>query len=102
MESTSGRKLKVSIISPTAIGFEGEGDSVIAPAYDGQIGILYGHAPMMVLLGTGEVSVRDGDAVHRFHVARGFLQVVDNEVSVLAEEVGAVEEAGQPAVAAEN
>jgi len=97
MEETSGRKLQVSIISPIAVGFEGEGESVIAPAYDGQLGILYGHAPMMVLLGTGEVVVRDGGTVRRFHVSRGFLQVVDNEVSVLAEEVSAVDEAGLPA-----
>ena len=102
MEQSSGRKLRVSIISPTAVGFDGEGESVVAPAYDGQLGILYGHAPMMVLLGTGEVTVRDGESVRRFHVSRGFLQVVDNEVSVLAEQVSAVDEAGHPVVAEES
>ncbi len=102
MAETTGRKLSVSIISPTAVGFEGEGESVVAPAYDGQLGILYGHAPMMVLLGTGEVAVRDSGSVYRFHVSRGFLQVVDNEVSVLAEEVSALDEVGQPAVAEES
>lgn len=102
MEQSSGRKLRVSIISPTAVGFEGEAESVVAPAYDGQLGILYGHAPMMVLLGTGEVTVRDGESVCRFHVSRGFLQVVDNEVSVLAEQVSAVDEAGHPLVAEES
>jgi F0F1-type ATP synthase epsilon subunit len=57
---------------------------------------------MMVLLGTGEVTVRDGESVRRFHVSRGFLQVVDNEVSVLAEQVSAVDEAGHPLVAEES
>ena len=102
MEQASGRKLRVSIISPTAVGFEGEGESVVVPAYDGQLGILYGHAPMMVLLGTGEVVVRDGGVARRFQVARGFLQVLDNEVSVLAEEVSIVEEGSLPAVAEES
>ncbi|MFQ5890403.1 MAG: FoF1 ATP synthase subunit delta/epsilon [Gemmatimonadota bacterium] len=87
MREAGARRLKVSIISPTEVGFEGEGESIIAPAYDGKLGILYGHAPMMVLLGAGEVVVRDGTEVHRVRVARGFLQVIDNQVSVLAEEV---------------
>lgn len=82
------RKLKVAVISPVEVGFEGSGDSVIVPAHDGLLGILYGHAPMMTLLGTGEVTVRDGASVHRIAVSGGFLQVVENEVSVLAEEVG--------------
>jgi F-type H+-transporting ATPase subunit epsilon len=81
-------KLKVAVISPTRVGFEGTGDSIIVPAYDGLMGILYGHAPMMTLLGTGDVTVKDGSHVHRIAVSGGFLQVVDNEVSVLAEQVG--------------
>jgi F-type H+-transporting ATPase subunit epsilon len=91
------KRLKVSVISPTTVGFEGEGDSVVAPAYDGLLGILPGHAPMMVLLGTGEVVVTDGSAETRVRVSGGFLQVIDDQVSVLAESVadgGA--EAGAP------
>ena len=84
----AARKLKVAVISPTRVGFEGTGESIIVPAYDGLMGILYGHAPMMTLLGTGDVTVKDGSTVHRIAVSGGFLQVVDNEVSVLAEEVG--------------
>ena len=87
MDDTS-RKLKVAVISPTRVGFEGTGDSIVVPAYDGLMGILYGHAPMMTLLGTGAVTVKDGSQVHRIAVSGGFLQVVGNEVSVLAEEVG--------------
>lgn len=84
-----GRLLEVSVISPTSAGFRGKARSIVAPAHDGKLGILYGHAPMVVLLGTGELVVRAPDGDHRFHVSRGFLQVVDNVVSVLAEEVEA-------------
>jgi len=83
----SDRKLRVSVISPAAVGFSGEGESVLIPAYDGQMGILVGHAPMMVLLGAGEVIVKDGNSTHRIRVSGGFMQVVDDEVSVLAEQV---------------
>jgi F-type H+-transporting ATPase subunit epsilon len=94
-----GRSLRVSVISPTTVGFVGRGASVVAPAWDGLLGILYGHAPMMVLLGEGALVVRDGGEEHRVEVRGGFLQVVDNEVSVLAEEVVAPasgEEAEEP------
>ena len=84
----ASHKLKVVVISPTRVGFEGTGDSIVVPAHDGLMGILYGHAPMMTLLGSGDVTVTDGSTVHRIEVSGGFLQVVDNEVSVLAEQVG--------------
>jgi len=90
--SDSDRRLHVSVISPAAVGFTGEGDSVIIPAYDGQLGILVGHAPMMVLLGTGDVVIKDGDAEHRVPVSGGFMQVLDDEVAVLAEVVEVAEE----------
>lgn len=81
------RLMKVSVISPSHAAFEGEASALIVPAHDGQVGILYGHAPMVTLLGTGQLVLRGPDGERRFEVARGFLQVVDNEISVLAEEV---------------
>ena len=75
--------LTVSVISPEAVLFEGTTDSVVAPAFDGQVGILTGHAPMVTLLGSGEL--RLGDAGKRFTVNGGFLQVVDNVVRVVTE-----------------
>ena len=81
------RLMKVSVISPSQAAFEGEASAVIVPAHDGQVGILYGHAPMVTLLGTGQLIVHDKQGERRFQVSRGFLQVVDNEVSVLAEEI---------------
>lgn len=81
------RALHVSVISPSSVGYQGDAEAIVAPAHDGELGILYGHAPMVVLLGEGELVVRTGEEDRRFHVRGGFLQVVENEVSVLAEEV---------------
>jgi F-type H+-transporting ATPase subunit epsilon len=74
--------LSVSVISPEAVLFEGTTDSVVAPAFDGELGILTGHAPMMTLLGRGELRLGTGD---RFRVEGGFLQVVDDQVRVVTE-----------------
>lgn len=67
--------------------FDGEAESVIAPAFDGEVGILPNHAPFMTLLGQGTLSVRGADGISRFAVRGGFLQVVDNRVRVVAEHV---------------
>jgi len=74
--------LKVSVISPEAILFEGEAQSVVAPAFDGEVGILTGHAAMVTTLGTGVLRLGDGQ---RFNVEGGFLQVADNAVRVVTE-----------------
>jgi F-type H+-transporting ATPase subunit epsilon len=79
--------LNVSVISPEAVLYEGTTDSVVAPAFDGEVGILTGHAPMMALLGKGVL--RLGDNGPRFNVDGGFLQVVDNIVRVVTEKASA-------------
>jgi len=77
--------LKVSVISPERLLFEGDVDSVVAPAYDGEVGILPGHAPMMTLLGKGTLRLGAEGRGGRFQVEGGFLQVVDNAVRVVTE-----------------
>jgi F-type H+-transporting ATPase subunit epsilon len=79
--------LTVSVISPEAVLYEGTTDSVVAPAFDGEVGILTGHAPMMTLLGKG--ILRLGGNAQRFNVDGGFLQVVDNTVRVVTEKASA-------------
>jgi F-type H+-transporting ATPase subunit epsilon len=74
--------LHISVISPEAMLFEGDAASVVAPAFDGEVGILTGHAPMVTVLGTGVLRVGDGPS---FNVSGGFIQVVDNQVRVVTE-----------------
>lgn len=75
--------LKVSIISPESMVFEGDVPSVVAPAHDGEVGILTGHAAMVTVLGTGKLRLGNGKA---FAIEGGFLQVADNEVRVVTEQ----------------
>jgi F-type H+-transporting ATPase subunit epsilon len=75
--------LKVSVISPEATLFEGEAPSVTAPAFDGEVGILPSHAPMVTTLGKGVLRIGEGHA--SFAVEGGFLQVVDDVVRVVTE-----------------
>ena len=82
--------LNVSVISPEAVLFEGTAESVVAPAFDGEVGILTGHAPMMTLLGKGQLRLGAEGSGQRFQVEGGFLQVVDDTVRVVTEHASAL------------
>lgn len=79
--------MRVTVISPEAAVFDGDAESVVAPAFDGEIGILDNHAPLMTTLGRGVLTIRTGGTERRFDVQGGFLQVVKNRVRILAEHV---------------
>jgi F-type H+-transporting ATPase subunit epsilon len=81
--------LNVSVISPEAVLYEGETDSVVAPAHDGEVGILTGHAPMMALLGKGMLRIGRGGGAKVFNVEGGFLQVSANTVRIVTERASA-------------
>lgn len=81
--------LTVSVISPEALVFEGTADSVIAPAFDGDVGILTGHAPMMTLLGKGTLRIGTGSGAKTFTIEGGFLQVAADAVHVVTEKTAA-------------
>ena len=81
--------MTVSVVSPERVLFEGEAKSVIVPAYDGLMGILPRHAPLLALLGKGVLKVRGSQGEQRFTVAGGFVQVKDDVVRVVAEQAQA-------------
>ena len=81
--------MRVTVISPESAVFDGEADSVVAPAFDGMVGILANHAPLMTVLGSGVLRVEAAGVSRRFLVRGGFMQVVKNSVRVLAEHVEA-------------
>jgi len=83
--------MRVSVISAERSVFDGEADAVVAPAFDGLVGILPRHAPFMTLLGEGIVKINGsggGGAVTRLSVMGGFLQVASNVVRIVARRAG--------------
>ena len=64
--------LNVSVISPERVLFEGTVDRLVAPAFDGEVGILPRHAPMMALLGKGELRLGDNGSAGRFQIEGGY------------------------------
>ncbi len=77
--------MRVTLIAPERSLYDDEATSVVAPAFDGLVGVLPGHAPFLTVLGSGLLTVSRRDATDRFTVAGGFLQVVGDVVRVVAE-----------------
>jgi len=81
--------MHVSVISAERSVFDGEADAVVAPAFDGLVGILPRHAPFVTLLGEGVVKIsQPGGKVTRLQVMGGFLQVASNVVRIVARRAG--------------
>ena len=79
--------MHVTVVSPARAVFEGPADAVVAPAYDGAVGILPHHAPLVTLLGVGTVTVRQASGSSEFTVSGGFMQVLGDTVRIVADRV---------------
>ena len=86
MSAADAVKLRVTVVSPERQLYEGEATAIVAPAYDGEVGILPRHAPFLTLLGKGNLVVRRGAETQRFAVAGGFAQVAGNRVRIVVEQ----------------
>jgi F-type H+-transporting ATPase subunit epsilon len=85
--------LQLTVITPARAVLNADVDKLIAPAFDGEVGVYPGHAPMLALLGTGELRAQiTGGAERHFAIRGGFLQVNHNKVTVLTPESASAEE----------
>lgn len=78
--------MQVAILTPEQQFPEHRADHIIVPAHDGLLGILPGHAPMVVQLGTGQLAIEHAtDPRAVYLIEGGVLQITDDQVTVLAE-----------------
>jgi|TARA_B100000749_G_scaffold104674_2_gene79942 F-type H+-transporting ATPase subunit epsilon len=78
--------MMLEIITAERQVFSDEVDMVVAPGIDGQLGILPRHAPLMTMLKPGELTVRKaGEEDMYVAVSGGFMEVLGNRVSILAD-----------------
>src|SRR5687767_8997868 len=81
------KNLHVTVITPAKSVFDAAAKSVVVPAFDGEVGVMPGHAPMLALLGTGELRIVMPDgSIQKLAIRGGFLQVNKNVVTVLTPE----------------
>ena len=79
------QKLILSIVTPEKLLVADEVDQVNAPGTEGDLGILYDHAPLLTNLRSGQLSYEKDGEIVALVVSGGYLEVTDNRVTVLAE-----------------
>ncbi|MCA3337334.1 MAG: ATP synthase F1 subunit epsilon [Alphaproteobacteria bacterium] len=78
---------QLELVSPEKLLLSRAVEMVVFPAAEGEMGVLAGHAPMIVALRGGVISVREGGKVtEQLFVAGGFAEVAADRVTILADE----------------
>src|SRR5438874_436199 len=84
--------LHVEIVTAERELYNGEADEVNAPGTEGQLGILPRHAALLTMLKAGPLTIKLSGAEEPLFVSGGFLEVIDNFVTVLADTAEYAEE----------
>jgi F-type H+-transporting ATPase subunit epsilon len=78
-------KLKLEIVTPERSIVTEEIDEIVLPGSEGYFGVLPGHTPLLAALQVGELWYRTGQEKHYLAVAFGFVEVLPDRVTVLAQ-----------------
>jgi F-type H+-transporting ATPase subunit epsilon len=77
----------LEIVSPEKLLLARPVDMVVIPAADGELGVLPGHAPMIVLLRGGVIRLYEGaQVISRLFVDSGFAEITPERCTVLADQ----------------
>jgi len=80
-------QIQVRLVTPDSILVDQAAAAVELPGLSGYMEVLPGHAPLLSELGSGEVRLHGGEAgEQRYHVSWGFVEVLPERVTILADE----------------
>lgn len=84
--TTNTGQLAVRLVTPDRVLLDATADAVELPSMSGYLEALYGAAPLLAELGAGEVRLHGGTSGdQKFFVAWGFVEVLPERVTILAE-----------------
>jgi F-type H+-transporting ATPase subunit epsilon len=79
-------QLQVRLVTPERILVDQTADAVELPSKSGYMEVLYGHAPLLAELGVGEVRLHGGSSGdQKYFVVWGFVEVLPDRVTILAQ-----------------
>ncbi|GAB4133526.1 ATP synthase F1 subunit epsilon [Thermopirellula anaerolimosa] len=85
-------KLRVIIVTPERKLVDQSADGVVVPLFDGELGVFPLHSPLIGRLGAGELRILSEEKPRAFYVDGGFVEVLNDVVSVMTSQAQAVEE----------
>ena len=78
-------KFKLTIVTPDREFFSEDVDMVEFNTTEGEIGIYKGHIPLTVIVKPGILTITQGETVKKAALHAGFVQILPEEVTILAE-----------------
>jgi F-type H+-transporting ATPase subunit epsilon len=82
---TMSDTFQLEIVTPARLLVKDAAEEAQVPGVTGYLGILPGHAPLITELGVGEITYKSSGATHILSVAWGFMEVLPDKVTILAE-----------------
>lgn len=77
--------LKLEIVTPEARVFSDEVDSVVLPGFEGEMGVLPMHAPLVTTLQPGELRLTKAGVVTELAVGEGLVEITGNRARILTD-----------------
>ena len=77
--------MKVKIITPDRVFYEGEAVMVEFNTSEGEIGVLKGHIPLTVVVAPGILNITEEDGVKKAALHAGFAEILQDSVVIMAE-----------------
>jgi F-type H+-transporting ATPase subunit epsilon len=79
--------IKIRVLTPNRVICSTTADQAILPGLSGEIGVLYGHAPLISCLDTGLLSIKIDEKWTPIIIYDGVVEIKQNRVIVVAGEV---------------
>jgi F-type H+-transporting ATPase subunit epsilon len=76
---------QLEIVTPSRLLVKDAAEEAQIPGLSGYLGILPGHAPLITELAVGVITYKASGATHTLSVAWGFMEVLPDKVTILAE-----------------
>ena len=90
-----------NLVSPESLLFSGQVEQVDVPGYEGDFGVLAGHAPLISLLRPGVLTIFAEGRTTRIVLEGGFAAVNPEGLTILAERAAPIEQFDQTALSAD-
>lgn len=87
--------MKLKIVAPQRIFYEGDATFLEFTTTEGNMGIYPNHIPLTAIIAPGVLRIHEGDQVKEAALMSGFIQILKEEVTILAESVEWPEEIDQ-------
>lgn len=76
-------KLKIRIITPYEIEHDSSADMVVMPGSDGELGVMFGHVPMIVSLKLGDISIHNDNTIQKFPIKSGIARITGEGIDII-------------------